>query len=90
MAEIPDPREEQQFEHDGKLVTGRRIEVVGRSEPTATFSLADGAVLSIRMLLVEVYKLDATGADGAPVYRYTSSIATQVWAPKHPRQGNDG
>lgn len=85
MAEIQSSREEQQFEHEGKMVTGHRVEIVGRSEPTATFSLADGAVLSIRMLLVDVYKLDATTADGGPVYRYTSSIATQIWAPNQPK-----
>jgi len=88
MPENPSPRDVQQFEHEGKLVTGRRVEIVGRSEPASTFSLADGAVLSIRLLLAEVYKLDATNADGGPVYRYGSSITTHIWAPNKVQDGN--
>lgn len=81
--------ETQQFEHEGKLVFGHRVEVVGRSEPTSTFSLADGAVLSIRVLLVDVYKLEVTSPDGGPIYRYGSSITTHIWPAKQPDRKDD-
>lgn len=83
MPEHTGQPETKTFEHDGKQVVGRRIDVVGRSEPSNTFSLSDGAVLSVRLILIDVYKLEGVSSkDGGPVYRYGSQVITHIWPPQ--------
>ena len=56
---------------DGTLHEGVRVGIVGSNEPFGEVQLADGSVLSIRLVVDKVYRIDDASVrdnEGHPIY----------------------
>jgi hypothetical protein len=77
-----------QYPYNGKPVSGQQVDVETSTETWSTYKLEDGTVLKMKVVLLEVVRLDEHDATGNPVYQFAAHQIIGVTAPddlkKHP------
>jgi hypothetical protein len=66
----------------GRQVPGQPVEFEPTSEPWSQYKLADGTELKVKMVLLNVARLDEFNEQGEPVYQFQFQQILGVVAPE--------
>lgn len=69
------------FEYQGRKVQGQSVEFTARSENWQQYELEDGSQLKVKIVLLDVVRLDEYGDNGDPVYQFTAQQLIGIQAP---------
>ncbi len=72
---------EKTVEFQGKQVKARSIDFESKGENWNQYTLEDGTVLKMKVVLLDVMRLDTYNDAGDPVYQFSAQQITAVQAP---------
>jgi hypothetical protein len=62
----------QKYPHEGKQVEGTPLTFKSDGEQWCNYTLEDGSTMKIKLVLMDVARLEAFGPNGDPVYFYAA------------------
>jgi hypothetical protein len=62
--------EKRTFPYKDRQVPGQSIEIEMSSEPWAQYTLTDGSMVKVKLVLLDVIRLDTHNDQGDPVYQF--------------------
>ncbi len=71
-----------QVEYQGKKVQGRSVEFEAKGEHWNHYSLEDGSTLKLKVVLLDVVRLEGVYNNGNPVYQFAAQQIIGIDAPE--------
>ncbi|MGO9230157.1 MAG: hypothetical protein ACLQKA_13250 [Bryobacteraceae bacterium] len=69
------------FEHQGRKVQGQSVEFTAKSENWQQYELEDGSQLKVKIVLLDVVRLDEYSDNGDPVYQLAAQQLIGIQVP---------
>ena len=65
----------------GRKVLGRSIEFEPKNEPWAQYQLEDGSIMKVKVVLLDIIRLEEYAPTGEPLYQFSMQQITAVSVP---------
>lgn len=69
------------FDYQGRKVQGQSVDFETKQESWSQYVLEDGTAMKMKVILLEVVRLDEYSKTGDPVYQFSAQYITGVQAP---------
>jgi hypothetical protein len=74
--------------HQGKQVEGVELEFKTKKEEWSEYEISDGSTIRLKLVVLNIVKLNDFDPDGNPVYMAKSTNVISVSAPEHLKKGS--
>lgn len=69
------------FEYQGRKVQGQSVDFTAKSENWQQYELEDGSQLKMKIVLLDVVRLDEYNENGDPVYQFSAQQLIGIQVP---------